>query len=278
MKDLKPTTTRTRKSNKYVFTLKSINVEKIDQKYGITLISNISHNIEQPNNTTTLTELSELNKNTSIDIISFLDESKRLFQCNVSMIDFSTGKNTEYLKYKCYWCRCSFDTMPIGCPISYVSSKAKKTYYSEVSKDNYSIRENITKYKKNLVSKTNLFVTKNKTTTVEIDKDEYYITDGIFCSFNCAKAFIKDNKHDSMYEHSDNLLVKLYIDMNSGDVKNIKINPAPHWRLLNDFGGHLTIENFRENFNKCTYDFYGHINIQSLLKPVGMLFEEKINF
>ena len=281
MKD--PKTTRTRKSNKYVFTLKNINTEKIDQKYGIILISNISQNIEQPTNTTMLTELSELNKNTSLDIVSFLDESKRLYQCNVSMINYSTGKSTEYLKYKCYWCRYLFDSIPIGCPISYTSSKAKKTYYSEVSKDNYSIRENITKYKKKLVEDSTLFMTKNKA-QVKIAKEEFYSTDGIFCSFNCTKAFIKDNKHNLLYEHSDNLLIKLYIDMNSKDSKdsnnsnNIKINPAPHWRLLKDFGGHLAIEDFRENFNKCTYDFFGHINIQSLYKPVGMLFEEKINF
>ena len=34
--------------------------------------------------------------------------------------------------------------------------------------------------------------------------------------------------------------------MNSGDTKNIKINPAPHWRLLKDFGGYLSIEDFRK--------------------------------
>jgi len=275
MKELK--TTRTRKSTKYVFTLKNINTEKIDQKYGITIISNISQNVEQPNNTTTLTELSEINKNTSLDIISFLDESKRLYQCNVSMIDFSSGKNTDSLKYKCYWCKYNFKTIAIGCPISYISSKAKKTYFSEVSKDNFTIKENITKYKSNIIQDTSLFMSKNKA-DITVHKEEYYITDGIFCSFNCCKAFIKNNKNDNLYEHSDNLLIKLYIDMNSGDTKNIKINPAPHWRLLKDFGGYLSIEDFRENFNKCTYDFYGTIKCQALFKPIGMLFEEKINF
>lgn len=280
MKEVKPVVTRTRKSNKYVFTLKNINVEKIDHKYGITIISNISHNIEQPNNTTTLTELSELNKNTSIDIVSFLDESKRTYQCNISMIDFITHHLVELLKYKCYWCKHSFETTPIGCPLNYVSSRVKKTYHSEVSKDNYTIKENITKCKRELIYNPNLFMTKNKA-SLSIQKEEYYETDGIFCSFNCCKAFIKDNKHINIYDHADNLLNKLYIDMNISEtttLKNIKINPAPHWRLLKDYGGHLTINEFRDNFNKCTYDYYGTIKSQSLFKPVGMLFEEKINF
>ena len=60
--------------------------------------------------------------------------------------------------------------------------------------------------------------------------------------------------------------------------KIIKINPAPSWRMLKEYGGQLTIEEFREKFNKCTYDFYGTVNIQSLFKPMGMLYEEKINF
>lgn len=275
----KPKTTRTRKSTKYVFTLKNINTEKVDQKYGITLLSNLT-NIDTNivNNTTTLIELTET-KDTSLDIVSFLDESKRLYQCNISMIDYNTQNNTENMRgYKCYWDRNYFSTVPIGCPISYISSKATKNYHSEVSKDNYVIKENITNYKKTLFLKDkSLFMTKNKA-TITVDKDEYYFVDGIFCSFNCCRAYIKDNKHNNLYEHSDNLLIKLYKDMNNQSVKNIKINPAPHWRLLKEYGGHLSIEEFRDNFNKCTYDFHGNLNSQVLFKPIGYLYEEKINF
>ena len=274
-------TPKTRKSSKYVFTLKGINTEKIDQKYGITIVSNISQNIDQPLNTTTITELTELNKDTSIDIISFLDESKRLFQCNVSMIDFYNKNCIETLKgYNCYWCRHQFSSKPIGCPINYVSSKVVKSYHSEVSKDDYMIKENITRYKSEKIGETDLFMTKNKS-NIAMHKDEYFVTDGLFCSFNCCKAFIKDNKHNNMYEQSDSLLIKLYKDMNvdSNELsKIIKINPAPSWRMLKEYGGQLTIEEFREKFNKCTYDFYGTVNIQSLFKPMGMLYEEKINF
>lgn len=268
---------RTRKSTKYLFSLKNLNTEKVDQKYGITLISNISNGDMQPFNTTTISELNETNKNKSIDIVSFLDESKKLYQCNVSMIDFFSHENTENLRmYNCFWDKNPFKTIPIGCPISYVSSKVIKKYHSEVSKDDYTIKENITKYKRELLDKKDLFISKNKA-KITIDKEEYYITDGVFCSFNCCKAFIKENKHNNMYEQSDNLLIKLYKDMNNNDAV-IKINPAPHWRLLKQYGGKLNIEEFREKFNKCTYDFHGTINYNSLFKPIGMLYEEKINF
>ena len=265
---------KTRKSSKYIFSLKNINTEKVDQKYGITLISNITNNIDQPKNTTTITKLNELDKNVSLDIVSFLDESKRLYQCNICMIDFSTQENTENLKgYNCYWCKNSFKSVSIGCPINYVSSKVIKKYHSEVSKDDYLIKENITKYKRNLLDNNKiLFISKNKA-QIEMKKEEYYQTDGIFCSFNCCKAYIKDNKHNNLYEQSDNLLIKLYRDMHGCKNDIIKINPAPHWRLLKTYGGYLTIEQFRENFNKSTYDFQGII-----FKSIGMLFEEKINF
>ena len=176
-----------RKSNKYVFTLKNINTDKVDMKYNITLMSNINHN-DQPTNTTKLTEL---NIDHTMDIISFLDESKRLYQCNISMIDFSSGKDVESFRYKCFWCKNNFNTMSIGCPIKYISSNAIKSYYSEVSKDNYIIKENITRIKRQKYDD-------NPDTNIQLEKKEFYLTDGIFCSFNCCKAFIKDNKHNNL--------------------------------------------------------------------------------
>ena len=36
------TSKRVRKSNKYVFTLKNVNTEQVDQKYNISLVTNLS--------------------------------------------------------------------------------------------------------------------------------------------------------------------------------------------------------------------------------------------
>ena len=58
-----------RKSTKYVFILKNINIEKIDEKYGIKLLSNITDNENIPDNATKLTEI---NIDKPLEIITFL--------------------------------------------------------------------------------------------------------------------------------------------------------------------------------------------------------------
>ena len=284
-----------RKSKKYIFTLHNINTEKIEQKYGITIVSNIA-NVDEapPENSTKLTELSELN-NEHVDVISFLDETKRLYQCHISMIDFKSGEDIKNLKYCCYWCRHKFESASIGCPIKYISKKAVKNYYSEVSKDFYTIKENITRNRSQMlhtnkskfvfsphlaVEKTDETATAiappSTTCSISINNKDYYSTDGIFCSFNCCKAFIKENKHNKLYENADILLTKLYEDMYN--VKNIVINPSPNWRLLIEYGGYLTIQQFRDNFNKTTYESHGVIRNTDIFKPIATLYEEKLNF
>ena len=86
--------------------------------------------------------------------------------------------------------------MPIGCPIEYIPSKVKKQYYSEITKDKYANTGfNNKKRRKDHISEKNhefykfLFRRHNS----------HYITDGIFCSFNCCLAFIKDNWYNNLY-------------------------------------------------------------------------------
>lgn len=273
------TVKKKRKSKKFIFTLRNINTEKIEQKYGITIVSNISSVDEKPpENSTKVTELAEEHT----DVISFLDETKRLYQCHISMIDYRVGEEVKNLKYRCYWDHHSFETTPIGCPIQYISKKAVKNYYSEVGKDFYTIKENITRQRSGMIqTNKNKFVFSqidlpNPTCSININTNDYYSTDGVFCSFNCCKAFIRENKHNKLYENSDTLLNKLYQDMYG--VKNIVINPAPHWRLLSVYGGHLSIQQMREKFNKTTYESHGVIRNTDIFKPIAMIFEEKLNF
>ena len=269
-----------RKNSKYIFTLKNIDLEKVDKKFGIiTKKENKVFELLQPNNTTNLLDLTEMDRK---ETVSFLDESKKLYTCNVSIIDFKSNKDINddiFKKYSCYWCRHPFTNQPVGCPIEYVSNKLTKSYFSEISKDIYTINENITKNKllkfNNSLTNKNIpfiftIIKEKKKSNYEINKKDFYLSDGIFCSFNCCKSFIKDNKHDRLYEQSDILLNKLFNEINV--IKNLEINPAPHWRLLNEYGGYLTINKFRENFSKISYDFHG------IFKSCGYLFEEKINF
>lgn len=260
-----------KKQNKrYLFSLTGVNIEKIEQKYGISSSAQPNGTMEEeiPVNTTKIDDL-EIVKKTP-EIVSFLDESKRLRKCFVSMIDFHSQRKimTDKKMYKCFWDRNVIpeNIQPIGCPIKYIASRAVKSYHSEISKENYTISEPITEKREQ-----NLLKRKDKRLTVE--KKGYYETDGIFCSFNCCMAYINDpeNKHNPLYSQSECLLIKMYNELNKEE-KTEEIMPAPHWRVLLEHGGHLSIDQYRESFNKVSYTDHGIISYMSL----GRLFEDNL--
>lgn len=258
---------------KYLFSLKNINTEKVDQRFGIMIMSNIDETSrETPDNTTKISELST-NKNIP-EIVSFLDEAKKAHKCNVSMVDFNSNRvlsDSFVNHFNCFWCRNNIpvNIYPIGCPVKYISGQVVKSYYSEISKDFYTIKENITSKKLNSLKN-------NNDTRLEIIDKNYYLTDGIFCSFNCCKAYISENKTNSFYVLSEMLLLKMYNHIYPSKVPHI--DEAPHWRKLKQYGGDLTIEQFRDSFNKIEYKEYGYISNFPRFKPIGVLFEEKLKF
>lgn len=103
-----------------------------------------------------------------------------------------------------------------------------------------------------------------------------YTVDGIFCSFNCCKAFIDTKKHDSLYTNSDNLINKLYFDIYNN---NIQIKKAPTWKLLNTYGGNQSISKFRESFNMIEYkDNNNYITQIPEQFPISWIIEEHVVF
>jgi len=285
----------------YPFVLKGINTELIDQKFGFTLISNLNTD-KTPLNITKIIDLS-INKNIS-DCISFIDEGKKSHKCNISMIDFRTMKEMpndfNYNCYDCFWCKCPIpeNVIAIGCPLKYVPNQAIKRYYSEISKDTYTIKENITVNKFITLSNQEIKQEINQELTqdelksedpelstlnikkLEITNKNYYLTDGIFCSFNCCTAFIKDQKsgkNGSMYNLSEMLLLKIYSEIHPS-IKHPLIDEAPHWRQLKKFGGNMTIEEFRTSFNKIEYKHHGFITEFPTFKSIGVMFEENLKF
>ena len=262
--DSKKKSTR-RKVYQFLFTLYGINTEKVDSKYS--LCNKITEKTSLPINITRICDLTLDTK--THELVSFLDESKKLHKCYASMIDFQTKTNTSSLKYNCFWDRHPFNTPPIGCPINFISTQAVKQYYSEITRDKYVIKENIS------IQRTHLIKDDKR---VDIEEKEFYESDGVFCSFNCCNAFIKDNKHCKLYNNSETMLAEIYKNMFGYDHV---IECAPHWRLLDVYGGHLTIENFRNSFNKVDYQCHGtnrNINSQKQVsfKPIATLYEEHI--
>ena len=126
----------------------------------------------------------------------------------------------------CWWCRHSFQTKPIGCPLRY-----------NVNKQNGIEKER--------------FDEKFISADLPIDTNDFFETEGIFCSFPCCKAYILNQRNSSKYKESATLLTLLfYIFYN----KVADFDPAPSWKLLKDYGGHLTIQEFRSTFGKLAYD------------------------
>lgn len=261
---------RKQRKSKYTFTLENIDIYNLFKTYSIPYIDDekellSNNNRDEKENITSLSELS-IEKGTP-EIVSFLDETKRLRHCNISMIDYSSGKDVNLLRYNCFWCKHPFDTQPIGCPIKYIPSKAVKTMYSHTSRDTYIIYENIT---------TNKRLQLNETDKLKLDKKEKYDSDGVFCSFNCCKEWIDDHTHIAMYDRSDTLLTKIYNKIHNTKIKSLP--GAPHWRQLKEYGGNLNILEFRKGFNKVEYSQHGNMKLLPEFVPVSRLYEQKLNF
>lgn len=237
-----------------MFSLKNISVDLIIKKYKLGDLSKNKTTV--PRSTLTLL-------NQTVPVISFLDLAKNDVKCNYVFLD--TKHNAlPNTKYRCYWCRHDIEHNPIGIPLKYVFNEKIKNYLSELNNEIYVI------YESTLSNNSN-----NK--KIILNKNEYYLIDGVTCSWNCAMAFIKDNINNSKYEFSKNLLYKMYKKFHKLDAStNIKIKESPHWKLINVHGGHLTIDEFRNKFNRFEYVPFGTMNLDS--KFVSELYEEKMTF
>ena len=259
---------------KATFILK-IDSNFIDVKYEFNLVSNINQDVNNLSMKTSITELST-EPDGETQVYTYLDESKQSHACCITMSDLLSSENLpKNTNIKCFWCKHCFDTSPIGCPVSYLANKVTKSYHSEITKDEYRITDNLTRKRKEILSK--LLANHDSQFKILDNHTHYYIVDGIFCSFNCLMAFIKQHRQDTFYSLSESLTYSMYHNIFGNHITKIK--KAPHWRLLQDFGGHLSIEEFRKSFNSISYnDINDYITRAPPSKMIGKLFEKKVKF
>lgn len=248
--------------------LKNISYDNIDQKYRFLSYKDKNVSSSFPNKTI----ITDIKKESSNHSFSFVNEAKTNVLLTFTMKDFLTHqKLPEKTCVNCWWCRHSFDYRPIGCPIEYKLSNVSKKYYSEITKSNYILSESISNrdYGKN--EEFNNFF------TIEKKLIDHFISDGIFCSFPCVKAYILEmRKTNQLYDQSESLLNLIYMKLyNTSD---IKIEPAPDWKLLKAYGGPLSIEEYRKDFKRIKYIHNDNDHITSLpsFLPLGNLYEKKI--
>ena len=160
---------------------------------------------------------------------------------HIQMIDHISGGCLPHrTDIHCWHDRHEFTTSPIGIPIKYIPKK-------------YII---------------NYSTIHNKT---DCGENDYYITFGIFCSFSCALAYIKEHASDPLFRQSKSLLYSMYYKLNHTQCNE---NEAPHWQCLESYGGHLTIDDFREKY--CTSNFEITDNIKRpYMVAVGKFIEQK---
>jgi hypothetical protein len=111
-------------------------------------------------------------------------------------------------------------------------------------------------YNVNITEKTKCWWCKHSFITPNLGLPEYYndgtfYCSGNFCSWECMKSHNID-LNDGKWSYRESLINLMYYST-YGTFK--KINYAPSWLILEDFGGHLSINKFRENFEPITTEY-----------------------
>jgi len=274
-----------KKPKRETFLLKQVDPVQVENKYGlrdVPILKTPSVNIGLITTTTILLRpphalsvqfCSQPQQFTSIDTLSnsrlryvpFIEKSSQ--HC-VTMLD--SFRKTAITATQCYWCRHSFSSQAIGCPLSYFPSKVVKQCRSEITKETFELCQSIS-------SRVRESLQQNEQKDFKVIENEYYSTDGAFCSFNCCMAFINDNCHKPLYERSRELLMRMYLKI--FDTTDVKIEPAPSWRLLREYGGELGIDEFRNSLGRYMYIDH-HYNVYELpsVHPVGQVFKKESVF
>lgn len=180
----------------------------------------------------------------------------------ISMVDHDQSFEIPIrTRQHCWWCRNPFPSSPLGVPVKFHSHSEQMAKYQRTC-DLIGVRKDPPPF-----------------------FEDFFTTVGIFCSFPCANAFIIDNPMDHKLRESQTLLRMLYrmyhthpkygkMDATTARERAMRIPVAPNWRLLGQYGGHLSIEDFRSGFNFVEYSF--NHNYYNPVKQVtlGLVFQE----
>ncbi len=128
------------------------------------------------------------------------------------------------------------------------SDNLKISINSSSTKMNNNVINKIQTYNLNFNKNTKCWWCRNSfnTPSVELPEDYYnetFYCVGHFCSFNCMKSYNLD-LNDSLIWKRESLINLLYTKTYSNTKEII---PAPSWMTLKEYGGNLTIEQFRDN-------------------------------
>ena len=165
--------------------------------------------------------------------------------------------------YRCMYCTLSIGNSggcdPIGCPIRMVDHKAigaetedKQHQHRGPPSDGSTPTTTPTTTTSSNVAKKNF----DKILSTE------FITEGVFCSFNCAKAFANDRPNDPKYKNSSRLLAFMLSYSKHGCFSEpVKIIPSPSPYLMTCYGGILSESEYVDSIGKISYEDKGNISM-----------------
>jgi len=257
---------------KTTFLLKGIDINDIAVRYGFEEDKTNHEEILIPENVT------ELSTETAIE---YHDAARCRKTGVITMVDLLGQYLPDCTDIHCFWCRHPFETQPLGAPVKYMPSEAVKRYKSD----------NITRLTIESVTESRRRILRDEfsiSTMFSQDSSEfnhntlliengYYITDGVFCSFNCMLAYIDSNRHDPLYSRSRMYANRMIRESLGRDHQ--PVNPAGSWRLLKVCGGHQDITEFRNEFTTVSYeDLRNPMYEHPVQKSLGWLHNREVRF
>lgn len=103
-------------------------------------------------------------------------------------------------------------------------------------------------------------------------QNDVFETEGVFCSFSCMKSYLCQHHKNPLFKNSSSLLLLLYKKMFDKSIKRIPL--SPDWRMLKDYGGVLSIDEFRRLIGKTSFVDDGNkvrmTSVQSCFKEIDI--------
>ena len=147
----------------------------------------------------------------------------------------------------CMGCHRSYNSCPIGVPIKYVPNYIK---YIRKLKDGTNMTYNEPYFNKH----------NNLPEDYQIIKNDYFITDSMVCSFNCAMTLYFDNPQ--LYHNTPTLISMMYKRI-FNKFPEKPILKSPHWRLRKQYDGPLSDDEFEHSLQTIKFIDTNQIDMRS---------------
>lgn len=226
-------------STRWTFTL-NVDFAALDAQIGCIPIQK---NFGCPKNTTKIEDILGTTKT-----YTFLDPQKKSKRWTLTMknaMSKTVLPVTLDRELKCWHCHRGFKENPLGCPIKHIRKTLETSYYSHGNKKEMKV--------------------------VETSPDEdYYLTDGYICSWECLLGYAQDHRHLVEYRESVQLVYQMFRKCGGEG----EISPRPSFKMLEEYGGLLTREEYYGH-----HDTYKNVSNKYIrLVPFGELYEVSSKF